>query len=37
MMLTSLKPGSNQENQSDKIGGLDLKGVLHFADEGIWA
>lgn len=37
MMLTSLKPYSNQEKQSDKIGALNLKGVLLFTDEGIWA
>lgn len=40
MMLTSGNSHSNQENQPDKIhktGILDLKGVLHFTDEGIYA
>lgn len=39
MILTSANPHSNQENQPDKTHKtetLDLKGVLHFTDEGIY-
>lgn len=39
-MLTSVNPRSNQENQpykTHKTGTLDLKGVLHLTDEGIYA